>query len=393
LLLDEALQKISVVEVHHHTYAFGATHALSEFLIRRAGYFVLVEHPFMHHRFRRSRMIAYQKGRKMGLVEGPRMVAPEIVLFAKDLLLTIFFLLRSKRRFILYIGADPLNATAGLFLKRLGFAKVVVFYVIDYTPIRFISPIRNILYHWLRIVSTRKADFVWNISKRIWSLNSNLRSRGNMLVPSGVYASKQRQLSMQVSKRGRILLFVGHLDRSKGVQLAVEAMPLIMKAVGDVRLKIVGTGPMKHEIEKQITRNRLERWVELVGYMPNYEDVLSIMASSTVGLAPYVPDPTNISIFADPAKPKEYLASGVPVIITAVPEIAHEIARSKAGVIIGYDKQELAEAAINLLTNPKLYDNCVANAIKLAKEYEWDNIFQKATKEIIHAPRETGELN
>ena len=100
-----------------------------------------------------------------------------------------------------------------------------------------------------------------------------------------------------------------------------------------------------------------------------------MMASSAIGLAPYVPDPTNISVFADPAKPKACLASGLPMIMTAVPEIAHDISRSKAGIIITYNKQELAEAATNLLTKPRLYDKCATNALNLAKKYGRDNIF------------------
>ena len=55
---------------------------------------------------------------------------------------------------------------------------------------------------------------------------------------------------------GESLLFVGDLDKSKGVQLIVEVMPIIIKAIGDVKLKIVGAGPIKHELEEKNCSHR-----------------------------------------------------------------------------------------------------------------------------------------
>src|SRR5690606_6446004 len=75
--------------------------------------------------------------------------------------------LSSKKPVDLYVGVDNFNAFWGVILKKLGWVKEVVYYTIDYVPVRFQNPVLNDVYHWMDKFCVRNADVVWNVSPRI----------------------------------------------------------------------------------------------------------------------------------------------------------------------------------------------------------------------------------
>jgi glycosyltransferase involved in cell wall biosynthesis len=170
---------------------------------------------------------------------------------------------------------------------------------------------------------------------------------------------------------------VSHLTESKGVQLAIAAMEQVREAIPDARLLIIGTGPYEQTLREQVKNLALENAVEFLGLM-NHDQLFSFLPSCGIALAPYVNDPASITYYADPTKPKEYLACGLPVIITDVPWIAQEIARKPMGMCITYNTEELAKAAIALMKDSALYDRCVENAFDFVKDMSWDKIYNRA---------------
>ena len=100
-------------------------------------------------------------------------------------------------------------------------------------------------------------------------------------------------------------------------------------------------------------------------------------------MAPYVDDDSSFTKYTDPGKPKDYLASGLPVIITKISQVAFEIEKKKCGMAINYDKNELVAAIIKLLTNKSLLSEFKTNSLKMAHQYVWDKVFDRAIKETI----------
>jgi len=379
-----ALCKLSIIEAHHHTFAYGATHALADFLKEKSRKFAFIEHPFRHFKHCSSTMTLYGDGKLKLKRKAPPILGPESLLFLKDTIVTLLFVIRLKTKFHIYIGADCLNALAGLFLRRLGFVRIVIFYVIDYTPYRFTNPIKNCVYQIMDRICARSSDYVWSLSHRmtkVWKRQDVAEER-NLVVPQGCNFKGAKRLPLESIDRKKIV-FIGHLVPSKGIQLIIEALPEIADKVPDVKLIIIGTGPYKETLEKIIREKSMDGLVKFLGYIPEYGKVLDIVSRCGIGLAPYVSEPTNISFYADPAKPKEYLACGLPVIITQVPEVAFKIEENKAGIAINYNKKELVDAAVRLLMDDKLFEDYRSNAIKFASKYDWETIFQGAFTKIL----------
>jgi glycosyltransferase involved in cell wall biosynthesis len=60
-------------------------------------------------------------------------------------------------------------------------------------------------------------------------------------------------------------LFVGRLEKVKGIDLLLQSMAMLSEEDMDVHLTIAGTGDLEEWVRRFITRKRLEKWVTLKG--------------------------------------------------------------------------------------------------------------------------------
>lgn len=324
----------------------------------------------------------YKEGKLEKIIEFPLIKGSETILFIKDAIAVLVFTLLIKKRFTVYFGVDSLNTIIGLFLRKIGLVRIVIYNSHSYHRFRFGNPVKNLLYHVMDYWCIRSANFIWNLSRRLTAIREGqgVPKEKNLWVPIGVDLEKIKHLPPDFVKRNR-LVFVGLLVPKNGVQLIIKALPYIVNKAPKVELKIIGTGPLEARIKDIVKEEGLENHVEFLGYMP-HDKVMKYLPGCGIGLAPYVPLPDSTLRSTDPTKPKEYMACGLPVIITKVPESASEISENGAGFIINYDKMELAEAIMKLLVNDKIFCECKRNAVNLSSRYDWKKIFNNAFREI-----------
>lgn len=373
---------MSVIEVHHHTFAYGPTHALSEYLGKRVSGFTFIQHPFADRRFYPSTVELYISGRLVRRTATPSVRGPQIVLFIKDLFLTLTFAVMMKHRAQLFIGADALNALGGILLRTIGFTRSVVLFAIDYTPKRFPNPLINFLYHALNLVVARRCDMIWAVSRRIRRAYRETYGAQCpiIIVPAGAHRSPTTPDPEVKYDR---LVFLGNLVKSKGLQLAIRALPLIKDRIPKVKLLVIGMGNYYNDLTRLANDIGIQNAVKFVGHIRDHEKVMQMLTCCDIGLAPYVPDPTSISICGAPCKLTEYLMTGLPVIVTNVPETAQEISAMSAGIVIDYKVESFANAIIRLLGDHALLQTYKKNALRLGQEYLWDKIFDRALSETI----------
>jgi len=368
-----------IVEVTHVTEIYGPAQALENYLKQNSSEFLIIAHPLSTSSLNYSTCKIYVNGGLRRTIHYRTLKSPEVISYIQHFLLTLYILLfKVKRKVDIYIGIDNLNAFTGVLLKTLGLVNKVIFYVIDYTPIRFKNKILNFSYHVLNVICVKHTNYVWNVSKRIailWKI-LGIEDWKNIIVPIGVELKKVGKVSRDGIRRN-ILVYAGHLTKSKGVQLAIEAMEEVVKNFPNVRLEIIGTGPFERDLKEMVKEKNLERWVKFLGRM-EHNELMRYLPTCGIALATYEPDPNNITYYADPTKPKEYLACGLPVIISRVPWIAREIERTPMGIAINYDKHELANAITKLLLDESFYEKCREKAIEFASKLDWSKIYSDA---------------
>ena len=347
---------------------------------------MFIGHPFFYATQKSSFLTVYEKRGVKSKMKAPEIKGHEILLYMKDFLLTFYFIFKLKERFDIYVGVDPLNALAGILLRKLGIVRVVIFYVIDYAPIRFENAILNGIYHSIDRICVYHADYTWNLTSAMADARMrrgvNSEKTNQMTVPTGTNFDRIEHLPIEEID-GTSIAFLSHLREGQGVELILEAMPTVVEKIPSVKLIVIGTGPLEKHFKEEVEERNLNNNVFFLGYIENHENIEKIISKCGVGIAPYVPDPDSFTWYADPGKPKVYLGCGIPVIITKVPEVALEIEKWGAGIAINYNKHELIDAIVKLLINDEIYRQCRQKALEFASKYTWDDIFYKAFNQML----------
>ena len=362
-----------------HTRVTHFLEVFRDYTSARCERFSAIDHPLHPLPGTRSKLSVYRKKKRVFHSELPRIPGPYALNFLKDFFLTIFWGLQTGLVYDIAIGANNVSALALLVLKKLGRAKRVIFMSIDYTPSRYDSPLLNWLYHWFDRICCYHVDVIWNSSGRMNEARIKNgvdpgRIAPTVVMPDGSNFDPKKRLPIDRIDRKKII-YCGHMRAVMGIELILETFQKLLEKVPDASLLLIGGGP---ELEKYKAHARalgLEKNAHFTGFLERHADVDNLVAKGAVGLALFAPDKSSYEYYSDVGKPKVYLAAGLPVIITRVPEIADIIEENRAGIVIEYNKKELLRAMTGLLTKDVEYRNFRTHAIALSKRYIWKNIF------------------
>ena len=338
---------MNTVIISSHVLLEGAAHALRDHLIKKNTKKILfIQLPLVDQRTSYSTI--YVNGKKNTESHLRRGINFGLVDYALDFLWVIFFGYKFGKA-QLFVGIDPLNAVIGIFLKKIGRVKKVIYYGIDFVPIRFENKMLNYLFHLLEAYCVRNADEVWNVSDRIKEGRFEYLGLDPVLypqktVPIGIY-SKNRI----VSKKTNRIVFIGHLLKKQGVQEVLRAVPLIVKKIPNFRFVVVGGGEYLSTLEILSKKLNIEKYIDFKGWIKDKSLLDSILSQCDIAIACYEPEKEklrNFTYYADPTKIKDYLNSSLPVILTEVPTNAAEIAQKEFGIIVIYNKEDISNAIV-----------------------------------------------
>ena len=365
-----------------HSYTTGPSQELVSFLKDKIYLLSFIDHPFSYAKKKRSSVTLYQKGEIIKKLVAPRIFGPDIFYYFKDFLFTILFVLKTGRKFDFCLAVDNLNTLSALILRKFGIVKKVIYYTIDYTPKRFLNPLFNLIYHKIDKFCCYHTDLIWSSSNRMKKARQKKgldlkRCADEIIVSDGCHFKEIKRPIKKKINRFK-LVFMGHLIANKGVDLILRSLPLIVKKYPKTILTIVGAGPEEKKLKSLAQRLNIRKNIIFTGFIKSHQELERIIANCGIAIAPYVPDPKSFTFFSDVGKVKVYLACGLPVLITDVPEIAKEIEREKAGAIFKYKKDSLVEKLKMLLENDKLYFQFRKNALAMAKNLDWEDIFNEA---------------
>jgi len=374
------LSTLDVIVVSHISGMYATTEFLESFLRKKVRTLGVVLHPLFYAARLGSSATLYIRDNLRRGQRFPRKLLPETLMYVVDAALTIYWTLGFRRRFSIYIGFDCLNACLGLLLRKIRVVQTTIFYCIDLVDRRFENPVKNAIYHVLDITAAKRSDFVWNLSESMALIRTiqGVPNSKNLVVPHGVDTSQFKTVVYPPIRRS--LVFIGALSPAKGTELVIDSFPEILAEVPGAELFVTGRTPehmRKYAFEEKLTRMEGTRYLGVL----SRSELVDLLCRCAVALAPYHPNPKDdiaIARFADPGRVKDYLAAGLPVIITRVPGISSLIERRRAGLVIGYDGKELVEAASRMLTDDELFLELRRNAISLGKEYDSARIFENA---------------
>jgi glycosyltransferase involved in cell wall biosynthesis len=132
---------------------------------------------------------------------------------------------------------------------------------------------------------------------------------------------------------------VARLERRKGVDLLIEAMPLVAARLPRLKLRVIGDGPERSSLEGRVRQLGLGERVELVG---ERGDVHEELAALDLFAAPSRSEGQGVAVI-------EALAAGLPVIGARVGGIPEVLGHGACGVLVEPESPgALADAIVGL---------------------------------------------
>lgn len=381
----------SIVSVKHTYFESAGTPEaeMVRFLKGKAASILYIRHPFPDASQipLNTTMVEYgPDGNVIREMTAPAVHGNALLFYLKDLILSLYYVFRGGRKYDLYIGSDNLNSLAGIILRMLGRVRSVVFYVIDFTPVRFQGKLMNAVYQAINKICCYHADVIWNVSPAMISGREKIGIRRSLsapqlVVPLGCDVKRIQQFAA-AKRDSHALVYFGALREEHGPGLVLEVLPAILREIPDARVVFAGDGKMRESLETRARELGIADRVQFTGFISSDEDVYRILSGCGLALATYPPDDATYKRYCDPGKVKIYLACGLPVLITDVPAVAGEIVERGAGAIVDYDAESLTEAVIRILMNPAEQACMSKNALNLAAEYDWDAIWERTFGEM-----------
>lgn len=283
-----------------------------------------------------------------------------------------------------YVGIDPLNALSGVWLRNLGFVRKTIFYCVDYTPTRFKNKLLNSLYLGTDKYCAKNSDQVWNVSRRIVNLRKKQqvgRERIKFVPNSPSFADCPRR-ELEKVDRERIVMVSG-LTHFLVLDMVIQAFKKVYSKFPKTKLVIIGIGKYRNELIAKVGKMGLGKKVTFLGQLSNKE-LLNEVSKSGLALAIYSYSKEFSWIYyGDSKKTREYLACGVPVIITNIVAISEDIKKYNAGIVVKPKVEELAGAIGRFLGDKSYWLLCRKNAVKLAKDFDIKEVLDNALGPLI----------
>ncbi|HEV2413263.1 MAG TPA: glycosyltransferase family 4 protein [Candidatus Dormibacteraeota bacterium] len=163
------------------------------------------------------------------------------------------------------------------------------------------------------------------------------------------------------------ILFVGRLEKRKGLGDLLRAYRAMKARVPRSRLIIVGDGPLRGRVESFVTRHRLPD-VVMAGFVPDsvkprYYSSADIFCAPATGAESF-----GIVLL-------EALASGLPVVATEVPGYMSVLEPGRDSVtVMPQNWRELSASLVILARDPDLRRRMSDYALEKVRRYSWENV-------------------
>jgi glycogen synthase len=165
----------------------------------------------------------------------------------------------------------------------------------------------------------------------------------------------------------QLVLLVGRLVYEKGFQLALEALPGLIRRVGKLRFLVAGSGTHEDELRRQACRLGLMRYGTFLGWIG--DDVLhSLYRIADLCVVPSIYEPFGLVAL-------EAMVSGCPCIVADTGGLREVVPNEDVGLRFrSRDPRSLANMVERVLTDGDLRDRLITEASEHVLRFDWTDV-------------------
>lgn len=238
---------------------------------------------------------------------------------------------------------------------------------------------------WKRIflpfekATLRKADTILcvsNDSQRVLTTRYGISTAKTVVIPNGVDTARFHPLE-KVQRINHSILFVGRIDKRKGIDYLLGALPVIKQSIHDVKLFVCGQGRDKEKMAAYARSHGLEHHIRFLGFLPDTDLNFWYNRVNCV-VVPSVFEGFGLTAV-------EAMAAGTSVIATDVDGLRDVVDDGTTGYLVPYgDKQALAARVIKLLIDRRQQLFFVLHGLeKVRIQYDWNKIARQASNYLL----------
>jgi glycosyltransferase involved in cell wall biosynthesis len=198
------------------------------------------------------------------------------------------------------------------------------------------------------------------------------------IVPNGIDLSDYEHLPEKgefrrkygLKDNEKVILYIGRLHKTKGVDLLVKAFSDISKELNNVKLVLVGPDDgYQSALEKLIKTLKVEDNVLFTGFVTS-DEKMAALVNADVFVTP--------SFSGFPVTFLEACACGTPIITTNNGDELDWIDDKAGYVVEHYDKDQLRDAIDRILGDESMRDKLGEEGKRLVRaEFLWDNVVER----------------
>jgi PEP-CTERM/exosortase A-associated glycosyltransferase len=221
----------------------------------------------------------------------------------------------------------------------------------------------------------RRADAVTTICA---GLRADIIARGvapdNVtIIPNAVDVERFAQRLPTTDARPRyqlqgaaVLGFAGSFFAWEGLPLLIDALAIMLRERGDVRVLLVGSGPDEAAVRAAVERNGVERQVVFAGQVKQ-RDVDALYDAMDLLVYPRLP--MRLTNMVTPLKPLEAMALSKVFLASDVGGHRELIEDGRTGLLFkAGDAQALARAALDILADPDRQRRITTAGLRFVRE-------------------------
>jgi len=240
------------------------------------------------------------------------------------------------------------------------------------------------------IADNSEAIVIMNeLSKEILKKDYDLPGYKIRYIPHGIpqvpyEPSKKYKKKLGIENK-IVLSTFGLINKNKGIEYAIKALPKIVDQFPNVIYLIIGkTHPSVKKLQDEKYRKSLKREVERLGLKNNVkfydkyftlEEIIQFLQATDIYIYPSIDMNQSVSGTLSYA-----LGCGRTAVSTRT-EYAKHILNKKNGILVNIkDSKEITEAVLSLISDKKTYSSMSDQAYKSSREMIWPNIAQSYFK-------------
>ena len=233
---------------------------------------------------------------------------------------------------------------------------------------------KSLMFRFLHLVEWFCAKFSSHviIANHIWQQRLLSRSVGSdkctvvLNFPDRSIFSRGKEKS---GNRDRfLLLYPGTLNWHQGLDVAVRAFARISSKVPQADFHIYGEGPSKPDLQDLVKQHHLESRVFIHPRKP-LREIAEVVESADLGIVPKRKNSFGNEAFS--TKIFEFMAMGVPVIVSDTLVDRYYFDDSVVRFFRGDDEEDLARCMLDLIQHPEKRQSLVRNASVFIDQNDW----------------------